>query len=144
MSRSHRGAALAAVLLTLALAGAQGAGAAGVRSARRAGRGATRCRRATRSTPLAFAGARATPSGDFGTILAHARRRHHVEAGSRPARSRRSTQVQAIDADAFFAGGGCVGAALERRRQDLHPRRVHAGRVQVQPAARGGAGSSRA
>ena len=108
MSRSHRGAVLVAVLLTLSLAGAQGAGAAGVRVGASSWTWGNPLPQGNTINALAFAGAQGYAVGDFGTILS-------TPDGGTSWKGISSgtftplTQVQAIDADAFFAGGGCVG-----------------------------------
>ena len=107
------------------------------RSGPPAGSGATRCRRATRSRASSFAGTTGYAAGDFGTMLA-TDDGGATWTGLSSGTFANLDEVQAIDGDSLFAGGGCVGAALRRRRQDVQARRVHAGRVALPPAARRG------
>ena len=78
------------------------------RSDRPAGNGATRCRRATRSPP-AFVRGR-PPATRSGSSARSSRRPTAAGPGrvSAPAPFTNLGEVQAIDAQALFVGGGCV------------------------------------
>ena len=77
------------------------------RSARRAGCGATRCRRATRSARCRSRAPTGYAAGDFGTLL-HTTDGGATWTGLPSGTFTNLTEVQAIDADTVFAGGGCV------------------------------------
>ena len=95
---------------------------------------------------MSFAGATGYAVGDFGTLLKHDRRRATTWSGLLAGTFTNLTEVQAIDANAVFAGGGCVARRSTDGGAQLHARRASrpSSRAARRVALRGRSGSSTA